>query len=1606
MTSSHRLFTRIITATCAALVIIVLGLAGNGSATDAADVLTYMDHLTRSTDRSTGSEGERLAARYIADTFRRMGLSSVGTQPFFLPLAEKRKAAISTGERTWAIFPWGPNMATLPKTPAAGISGPLIDVGDGSLAHFDGRPITGSIVLMDMASRQNWLFAAMFGARALVFIGDPQTTRIEFREKQIPTPLLFPRFWVPAETGKALRHLAATKTRVTLYSDTRWHNRIVRNVFGAVEGRDPKLKEQVVVIQAHFDASGYLLGRAPGADEATSAAVLLSIAQWLVRHPPKRTVILVATTGYGQGLAGMRHFMWSATGRRKDINKERRYLRDRKKRLLHLWNLLQKPDPLALKDPQEQDLVWAFVVERAKDAADYWTRQLQYRKTLEMRSKRFRDVKQEGKNHGAPKRVLESPRPYRRLSWKSHVSELTPPERVLASRLIAQGLAALRAEIKEIKRRQKVNKAQIRVKRLVGQYDPALFLSLSLTSRSLPCGLVEWGATYPLRDRVTRQLRAYRLAGLLQKAGANTANRLHTANLIQNTSRTAQNGTVVGTPPFGLAMASDVAAIAARPAVSLVSLNDQRYQWGTPNDTPDKVNRANLRLLARFLPLVIGRICSHPRLVGSCRPGIRGLAGIRGQAMFVRQGELFADQPAPGTLVSAIQGTSIFRTMVYRDGTFFLTGIANKKVAFQKVILEPYGIDPESGRIAWTADKVQTGKKNYRIKMKSRVAATALTMFHCEQSDVIGCFDPQKWGYLTKVKLLDGITEARPTRLWYSRVDGRDTMAITILLEKGSRFKLVLSDTLLRKELLLINGSAKNPLGIGFPIGTSNIPLTPLQTAKDLHYLVAQRLGNLTRRGIVNRYLQDLNTNAARELEKAQEALRERQYSTFWKNIVSSWAKLDRIYTEVESTQRDVLTGVMFFIALFVPFAYCMERYLFCFRTIYQQVVAFFTILVATIFTIRALHPAFQLTYNPMVVIIAFFIVGLSLLVSSIIFARFEREMAESRRHTDVTSGTASQVNKWQAFGAGFTIGASNLNRRKLRTALTCLTLIILTFTVMSFTNVKSLQKTTLTRIGDREAYRGVLLHHHIWRSFTPLSLEDLKTRFTGWVNLWPRAWIEPPNPFNRTLGVLAHGARNAVVEGVLGLGINPPQHFRRMVAFGRWFQQGERRSILVPIQLAGRLGLNPKTDLNATVLLWNEPFTVVGYFDGRQMESTHDLDGNRITPAYLEMAADQELSEVEVEAMQSGEQLQPMIERFRFSPAGATVIIPFGTCIRFGGELKAISILPKVGYDPTSIADSLSKWLVYPLFVGENGTWYHSASRTLKYQGVANIFVPILIVVFICLNTMIGHVHERQREISVYTSVGLAPAHVGFLFIVEALSLAVLSTVIGYILAQISAKYLGHSALFSQLTFNYSSLSSIACMFLVFAVVFLASLYPARVAARMAMPDVTRTWKVPEPENETITLTLPFLVKNEEEAGIMSFLTDFFASHQDVAHGTFIVQDATLDYQSPVVSTHLMPSPICLLLRADVWLAPFDFGIKQRIHLHCCPSEENPGYLEIAIRMIRLSGEQSSWIRTNLTFIKALRKQMLLWRLLDEETKSRYVNVAHEPAGPLRNRP
>ena len=88
------------------------------------------------------------------------------------------------------------------------------------------------------------------------------------------------------------------------------------NVVGVIPGSDPALRDQVVLIDAHYDHLGIQSGQRGdsifnGADDDASGVVaVMEIARALARGAaPKRTVIVAATTGEEVGLLGTRWYL-------------------------------------------------------------------------------------------------------------------------------------------------------------------------------------------------------------------------------------------------------------------------------------------------------------------------------------------------------------------------------------------------------------------------------------------------------------------------------------------------------------------------------------------------------------------------------------------------------------------------------------------------------------------------------------------------------------------------------------------------------------------------------------------------------------------------------------------------------------------------------------------------------------------------------------------------------------------------------------------------------------------------------------------------------------------------------------------------------------------------------------------------------------------------------------------------------------------------------------------------------------------------------------------------------------------------------------------------
>ncbi|PZR33000.1 M20/M25/M40 family metallo-hydrolase [Caulobacter segnis] len=119
----------------------------------------------------------------------------------------------------------------------------------------------------------------------------------------------------------------ATKLKVVLKTEI--EKRESENVVGIIEGSDPTLKAQTVILSAHLDHIGIKENAKPGEDRinngaldnASGVATLLEVARGFknTKVRPKRSIVLLALTGEEKGLVGSDYFANNPTVKKADI---------------------------------------------------------------------------------------------------------------------------------------------------------------------------------------------------------------------------------------------------------------------------------------------------------------------------------------------------------------------------------------------------------------------------------------------------------------------------------------------------------------------------------------------------------------------------------------------------------------------------------------------------------------------------------------------------------------------------------------------------------------------------------------------------------------------------------------------------------------------------------------------------------------------------------------------------------------------------------------------------------------------------------------------------------------------------------------------------------------------------------------------------------------------------------------------------------------------------------------------------------------------------------------------------------------------------------------
>ena len=300
--------------------------------------------------RRTGDQGALVAARYIAEQFRQYGATPVpGYQSYFQAVPFEKMGAVREGllEVEEEKFALGTDWILMAGA-SGQVSGQPVYAGYGlddaqkGWDDYKDLDVKGKIVLVQSgtpeatspsdivaASALKRSIAARKGAIAVIeLFSSPTPWQFVVRffagerialapEGEVPASL--PHVWVNAKEAK-ITQAVRKATTIRLTTSGRSIERVVSyNVAAYIQGTDPKLKEEYVMLSAHLDhvGVGKQGGRAYTAEDSIfngardnvfGCVAILSAAQALAEAPPKRSVLLLAVTGEEVGLLGSRYY--------------------------------------------------------------------------------------------------------------------------------------------------------------------------------------------------------------------------------------------------------------------------------------------------------------------------------------------------------------------------------------------------------------------------------------------------------------------------------------------------------------------------------------------------------------------------------------------------------------------------------------------------------------------------------------------------------------------------------------------------------------------------------------------------------------------------------------------------------------------------------------------------------------------------------------------------------------------------------------------------------------------------------------------------------------------------------------------------------------------------------------------------------------------------------------------------------------------------------------------------------------------------------------------------------------------------------------------------
>ncbi|MDN3643045.1 M28 family peptidase [Lutimonas halocynthiae] len=308
------------------------------STIDQIDAESHLRFLTADElrGRNTGTIELNIAGRYLAEQFRKYGLDPLGdkegdyTQK--VEIVESNPPTTATVSLHDKVFNIKSDLAYIDGENGI-IEGPIMFMKD--FSELESVNLKGKIVVTVLgeprAALMNVDLVKRFqkmGAIGLIEIFGP--------DQKYPWPVIagflngqkmnlgiigslqgLPRVWVNDTTDVFIQKLKRneTQSKARIAIDGLLKRPVdAYNIVGKIEGTDPVLKEEHVIMCAHYDHIGVQSGKGLDSiyngtrDNGIGTTGLINAAKYFGLYPAKRSIIIVALTGEEKGLLGSQYY--------------------------------------------------------------------------------------------------------------------------------------------------------------------------------------------------------------------------------------------------------------------------------------------------------------------------------------------------------------------------------------------------------------------------------------------------------------------------------------------------------------------------------------------------------------------------------------------------------------------------------------------------------------------------------------------------------------------------------------------------------------------------------------------------------------------------------------------------------------------------------------------------------------------------------------------------------------------------------------------------------------------------------------------------------------------------------------------------------------------------------------------------------------------------------------------------------------------------------------------------------------------------------------------------------------------------------------------------